>query len=132
MPFTVSHFDLPGPRYALAKAKNGNFGGGSCAVWPAMQAKSIKMVKTFPPLEPSSCWLGDGQNKFTFCPLWPKLWGFKVQCSKKRCKSAKFWGRFGVRLTFWPRTRTKKVKIPIFCDFAGLMIGSKKFAFWPF
>ena len=45
----MSHFDLPGPRYAVAKAQNGNFGDSSLAVWPAMQAKSVKMVKTFHP-----------------------------------------------------------------------------------
>ena len=49
LPFTVSHFDLPGPRYAVAKAQNGNFGDGSRTVWPATLAKSVKMVKTFPP-----------------------------------------------------------------------------------
>ena len=48
----MSHFDLSGPRYAVAKAQNSNFGDGSRAVWPATRAKSVKMVKTFPPLEP--------------------------------------------------------------------------------
>ena len=49
LPFTVSHFDLPGPRYAVAKAQNDNFGDGSRVVWPATWVKSVKMVKTFPP-----------------------------------------------------------------------------------
>ena len=89
-------------------------GDGSRAVWPATWAKSVKMSKTFPPLEPSLRWLGDGQKKTTFRPLWPKLWGFKVHRIKKWCKSTKFWGRFGGRLTFWPATRAKKVEIQIF------------------
>ena len=74
----MSHFDLLGPRYAVAKAQNGNFGDGSRTVRPAMRAKSVQIVKTFSPLEPSSWWLGDGQKKIAFRPLWPKLWGFKV------------------------------------------------------
>ena len=28
----MSHFDLPGLRYAVAKAQNSNFGAGSCAM----------------------------------------------------------------------------------------------------
>ena len=112
LPFTVSHFDLPVPRYAVAKAQNGNFGDSSCAVWPAMWAKSVKMVKTFSPLEPSSRWLGDGQKKITFRQLWPKLWGFKVQRIKKWRKSAKFECRFVVRLTFWPaRFARREIKM---------------------
>ena len=79
----MSHFDLLGPRYAVAKAQNGNFGDGSRTVRPATQAKSIEMVKTFFPLEPSSRWLGDGQKKIAFRPLWSKLWGFKVKSIKK-------------------------------------------------
>ena len=110
----MSHFDLLGPRYAVAKAQNGNFGDGSRTVRPATRAKSVKMVKTFFLLEPSSRWLGDGQKKSTFRPFWPKLWGFKVKGIKKWCKIGTFWGRFGGRLTFWPATRTKKVEIPIF------------------
>ena len=108
----MSHFDLPGPRYAVAKAQNSNFGDSSRAIWPAMWAKSVKKVKTFSPLEPSSRWLGDGEKKSAFRPLWPKLWGFKVQRTKKRRKSAIFRGRFGGRLTFWPVTQAKKVEIP--------------------
>ena len=65
----MSHFDLPGPRYAVAKAQNGNFRDGSHAVQPATRAKSVKMGKTFSPLEPSSRWLGDGQKKIAFRPL---------------------------------------------------------------
>ena len=49
LPFIVSHFDLPGPRYAVVKAQNGNFGDGSRTVWPATRAKSVKMVNTFSP-----------------------------------------------------------------------------------
>ena len=49
MPFTVSHFDLPGPRYA--KAKMGIFGDCSNAVWPPTLERSKKIIKTFPPLE---------------------------------------------------------------------------------
>ena len=49
----MSHFDLPGPRYAVAKAQNGNFCDVSRAVQHATRAKSVKMVKTFSPLEPS-------------------------------------------------------------------------------
>ena len=65
----MSNFDLPGPRYAVAKAQNGNFGDGSRTVQHATWAKSVKMVKTFPPLELSSRWLGDGQKKIAFRPL---------------------------------------------------------------
>ena len=78
-----------------------------------------------------------GKKKIAFRPLWPKLWGFKEKRTKKRRKSAKFECRFGVRLTFWPATQAKKVKIqngffPQNPDFAGLMMGPKKFGFWPF
>ena len=59
----MSHFDLPGLRYAVAKAQNGNFGDGSRTVWPATRAKSVKMVKTFFPIEQSPQWLGDGPKK---------------------------------------------------------------------
>ena len=38
-----------GQRYAVTKAQNGNFGDISCAVWIATWAKSVKMVKPFPP-----------------------------------------------------------------------------------
>ena len=65
----MSHFDLPGPRYAVAKAQNDNFRDISRAEQPAMRAKSVKMGKTFSPLEPSSRWLGDGQKKIAFRPL---------------------------------------------------------------
>ena len=65
----MSHFDLPGPRYAVAKSKNGNFGDSSRAVWPATRAKSVKMSKTFSALDPSSQWIGDGTKKFAFHPL---------------------------------------------------------------
>ena len=65
----MSHFDLPGPRYAVAKAQNGNFGDGSRMVWPATWAKSVKMVKTNSPLEPSPRWLSDEKKKITFRPL---------------------------------------------------------------
>ena len=71
----MSHFDLPGPRYAVAKAQNGNFGDGSRAVWPATRAKNVKMVKTFSPLEPSSRWLGDGQKKIYILSILTKVMG---------------------------------------------------------
>ena len=45
LPFRVSHFDLPGPRYAVAKAQNGNIGDSCRAVWPATQAKSVTLAK---------------------------------------------------------------------------------------
>lgn len=90
MLFTVSHFDLPGPRYALAKAQNGNFGDGNRAVWPTTWAKSVIIVKTFSPLEPSSCWLSDGQKKITFRPLWPKLCTFAVKLPSKSATLQRF------------------------------------------
>ena len=65
----MSHFDHSGPRYAVAKAKNDNFRDVSRAVQSATRAKSVKIVKTFSPLEPSSWWLGDGQKKIAFRPL---------------------------------------------------------------
>ena len=71
----MSHFDLPGLRYAVAKAQNGNFGDGSRAVWPAMWAKSVKMVKTFFPLDPSPRWLGDGQKKIYISSTLAKVMG---------------------------------------------------------
>ena len=45
-------------------------------------------------------------------------------------KSAIFRGRFGGRLTLCPATQEKKVEIPP--NNFGLMMGPKKFAFWPF
>ena len=75
----MSHFDLPGPRYAVAKAQNGNFGDGSRAVWPATRAKSVKMVKTFLPLELSSRWLGDGQKKIYISSTLAKVMGVQSQ-----------------------------------------------------
>ena len=44
----MSHFDLPGLRYPVAKAQNGIFGDRSHTVWPAMQAISVKMVNFIP------------------------------------------------------------------------------------
>jgi len=96
LPFTVSHFDLPGPRYAVAKAQNGNFGDGSRAVWPATRAKSVKMVKTFPPLEPSSRWLGDGQKKNCISSTLAKVVGVQSQKYQKMTQnrhiSGQIWG----------------------------------------
>ena len=71
----MSHFDLPGPRYVVAKAQNGNFRDVSRAVWPATWAKSVKMGKTFSPLEPSSRWLGDGQKKNCILSTLAKVMG---------------------------------------------------------
>ena len=108
LPLTVSHFDLPGPWYAVAKAQNGNFVDGSRAVWPATRAKCQNGKNFFPPgtFTLVAWWWA---KKNTFCTLWPC--GFKVERIKKWCKSAKFWGRFGGRLTFWPPTQSKKVRI---------------------
>ena len=133
LPFTMSYFDLPGPRYAVSTAQNGNFGDGSRTLWPAMWAKSVKRV----PFPPWNCHLGGlvmAKNKITFCPLLPKLWGFKVKHIIKWSKSTKFWGRFGGRLMFWPATQAKKVEIqnyffPQNFDFYGLMMGQQKFHF---
>ena len=75
LPLTVSHFDLPGLRYAVAKAQNSNFGDGSHAVWPATRAKSVKMKNTFIPLEPSSRWLGDGPKKICILSTLAKVMG---------------------------------------------------------
>ena len=71
----MSHFDLPGPRYAVAKAQNDNFRDISRAEQPAMRAKSVKMGKTFSPLEPSSRWLGDGQKKNCISSTLAKVMG---------------------------------------------------------
>ena len=83
LPFTVSHFDLPGPRYAVAKAQNGNFRDVSRTVQPATPAKSVKMGKTFSPLEPSSRWLGDGQKKNCISSTLAKVMGVQSQKYQK-------------------------------------------------
>ena len=92
----MSHFDLLGPRYAVAKAQNGNFGDGSRTVWPATPAKSVKMVKTFPPLEPSSQWLGDGQKKIYISSILTKVMGVQSQKYQKMTQkyhiSRQIWG----------------------------------------
>jgi len=96
LPFTVSNFDLQGPRYAVAKAQNGNFGDGSRTVWPATWAKSVKMVKTCPPLEPSPRWLGDGQKKICILSTLAKVMGVQSQAYQKtsqKCHiSGQIWG----------------------------------------
>ena len=99
LPF-VSHFDLPGPRYAVAKAQSSNFGDSSHTVWPATWVKSVEMSKTCSPWNRHFSSLVMGK-KITFCPLWPKWWGFKVKSIKKYCKSTIFWGRFEVTMG-WP------------------------------
>ena len=45
----MSHFDLPGPRYAVAKAQNSNKLMVAVRYGHATQAKNIKMVKINPP-----------------------------------------------------------------------------------
>ena len=75
----MSHFDLPGPIYAVAKAQNSNFGDGSRAVWPATRAKSVKMVKTFFHLDPSPRWLGDGKKNIYISSCLAKI--MEVQSS---------------------------------------------------
>ena len=94
MPFTVSNFDLPGPRYAVAKAQNGNSGDGSRAVWPAK--------KLFPPETITTVAWGWAQKKITFHPLWPKLWGFKVKSTKNGAKVPNFGADLGVGSSFGP------------------------------
>ena len=89
----MSNFDLPGLRYAVAKAQNGNFSDGSHAVWPAMQAKSVKMVKTFPPLEPSPRWLGDGQKKICISSTLAKVMGVQSQAYQKMVQKSPISGQ---------------------------------------
>ena len=92
----MSNFDLPGPRYAVAKAQNGNFRDVSRAVQFAMRAKSVKMVKTFPPLEPSSQWLGDGQKKIYISSTLAKVMGVQSSTYQKMVQKSPFlmqiWG----------------------------------------
>ena len=83
MAFTVSHFDLPSPRYAVAKAQNGNFHDVSRAAQHATPAKSVKMGKTFSPLEPLSRWLGDGQKKICISSTLAKVMGVQSQAYQK-------------------------------------------------
>ena len=107
----MSHFDLPGPRYAVAKAQNGNFGDGSRAVQPAMRAKSVKMVKTISPLEPSSRWLGDGQKKnLHFVHSDQSYGGSKFNVPKNVAKVPNFNADFGVGSRFGPLRRQKRSK----------------------
>ena len=77
--------------------------------------KRTKWKFLTPPLESSSCWLGDGQKNYIL-PTLVKVMG--VQSSKCRyykwCKSPLFGGRFGGRLMFWPAMQAKKVEIQIF------------------
>ena len=87
----MSHFVLPGLRYAVAKAQNGNFGDSSHAVWPVT-------------------WYGP--QKITFCPLSPKLW--ESQMYQKMEQKSPILMQIWVRLTFWPVTQAKEVEIPIF------------------
>ena len=49
LPLTVSHFDLRGPRHAVAKAQNNNFGDSSRAVWPATRAKRWRFFVKWAP-----------------------------------------------------------------------------------
>ena len=89
----MSHFDLPGLRYAVAKAQNGNFGDGSRTVRPATRAKSVKMVKTFFPLEPSSRWLGDGQKKIYISSTLAKVMGVQSQAYQKMVQKSPILGQ---------------------------------------
>ena len=103
LPFTVSHFDLPGPSYAGAKAQNGNFGDGSHVVWHATRAKSVKMVKTFPPLEPSLHFVHSTQSNG----------GSKSSVPKNVTKVPNFWADLGLGSHFCPdRGQKRSVKVP--------------------
>ena len=92
----MSHFDLPGKRYAVTKAQNVNFGDGSRAVWTAMRAKSVKIVKTFFPLELSLRWLCDRQKKICILSTLAKVMGVQSQAYQKMVQkspiSGQIWG----------------------------------------
>ena len=74
----------------------GNIVNGSGVVWAAMQAKSIKMVTSSSPLEPSPCWLDDGRKKF------------KVKSIKICHISTIFRGRFEGRLIGQKSSKSNK------------------------
>ena len=85
MPFIVSHFDLPGRRYAGVKAQNGHFGDGSHAVWPATRLKK--------PIEPSPRWLGVGHNKIYILPTLAKVVGVQSQKYQKMAQKSNILGQ---------------------------------------
>ena len=74
----------------------------------------FKMVTTFPTLEPSPCWLGDGHTKIYISSSLAKVMGVKVKSQKykKWSKCTKFPGRFKGRLIFWPATLRKNRQNP--------------------
>ena len=81
--------DLPGTRYAVTKAQNGNFDDGSRAVWPAMQAKVSHFIHS-------------GQS----------YGGSKSNVSKKVTKVPYFNADLEVGSRFGPLHRQKRLKSP--------------------
>ena len=113
LPSTVSHFDLPGPRYAVAKVQNGKFGDSSHAVWPATRAKSVKMVKTFPPLELSPRWPDDGPKKIYILSTLAKVMGVQNQTYQKTSQKSPFLDAdFGVGSRFGLLFSQKRSRSP--------------------
>ena len=110
----MSHFDLPCPRYAVAKAQNSNFSDDSRVVW-----------------------LGDGPKKICISSTLAKVVGSKSKVSKNGAKVPNLNADLGVGSCFGPLCRQKKVGIPNFFFpqnryFAGLMMGPKKFQWLKF
>ena len=136
LPFTVSHFDLPGPKYAVAKAQNDNFDDGSCTVWPATRPKSVKMVKTFFPLEPSPRWLAYGQIKIYILSTLAKVMGVQSSTYQKTSQkyqiSGKIWGYAHILARYTAKNGRNPNFFPLNHDFAGLMMGSQKLKLWSF
>ena len=74
LPFTASHFDLSGPRYAVAKSQKDNIFDSSDAVLSAMRAKNIKRVKTISP------WNRRKQKNFFLLLCYTYLWFMIISC----------------------------------------------------
>ena len=108
------------------------FGDGSLTIWHATRAKSLKMVKTFPPLEPSPGGLVMGKTKLYFVHSGQSYGGSKSNVSKNVVKVPNFGADLGVGSQFGLLRRQKRLKSIFFFqnhDFAGLVMGKKKFNF---
>ena len=75
----VSHFDLPGPKYAVAKAQKDNFCDGSNAVWPARRSKSVNMGNTFSPWNRHVAEFVLGSQKINILSTLAKVMGVQTQ-----------------------------------------------------
>jgi len=78
-----------------------------------------------------------GKKKLHFVHSGQSYGGSKSKVSKNGAKSTHFNADLGVGSRFGPERGQKRSKSQIFFfpqnrDFAGLMMGPKKFGFWPF